>query len=209
MKAAFIGYGELGKQIHHYAAQLYSLDSCVYFDDQALAKKQEHAFSFSSYAQPDFSDFSFFVCVGYHHLPLRRQIITELLRLKRVLPNVIHPTSYCDKKAIIGRSVYVYPMCTIDKDVTIGDGTILNNGVILSHNTAVGESCYLSPGVTTSGNVIIGNETFLGTRTIVSNNIAIGNNCVLGIGSVVNADLPDQKYAIGNPLKIKDTFNLT
>jgi sugar O-acyltransferase (sialic acid O-acetyltransferase NeuD family) len=209
MKAAFIGYGELGLQIHHYAEQCYNLESSIYFDDIAFAKNVKNSFRFSDHSLPEFGDYSFFIGLGYHHLALRRKIISGLLALKRSLPYLIHPTCYRNPTASIGKAVYVYPMCTIDKDVKIGTGTILNIGVILSHNTSVGESCYLSPGVVTSGNVSIGNETFLGTRTVISNNITVGDRCVLGVGSVVNTNLPDNKYAIGSPLVIKENgFNL-
>ena len=209
MQAAFIGYGELGEQIHALIQQVNPGMKAIFFDDELFAKKSPGALPFSSYLAEDYRDHSFIICLGYKSPGVKQQIIQRLTDSRRTIISFCHPTCFISTAAKIGAGTVIYPMCNIDKEVKIGKGVLLNNSVTVSHNAMIGDCCYLSPGVVLSGNVIIGEKTFIGTGALVANNVTIGNNVIVGIGTVVTKDVPDNSFVIGNPMQFVKNLQLT
>src|SRR5687768_13346484 len=174
MQIAFIGYGELGRQIHALIKQSDSPTEAIFFDDEFYQQQQINSFPFASYDEELYKNNSFIIGLGYKHLLTKQRIIQRLEELGRTIYSFIHPSCFVNLSANIENGVVAYPMCNIDKDVRIGKGVLLNNSVTVSHNTIIGACCYLSPGAVLSGNVAIGENTFVGAGAIVANNINIG-----------------------------------
>jgi sugar O-acyltransferase (sialic acid O-acetyltransferase NeuD family) len=208
MKIAFIGYGELGRQIHAFIQQSGSITEVIFFDDVLYAQKPDNAFPFASYSDEDYKDCLFIVALGYKHLPVKQKIMARLSETKRKIFSFVHPACFLNSSAIIKEGAFLYPMCNIDKDAQVGAGTLLNNSVVVSHNSVIGDCCYVSPGVVISGNVNIGACTFIGSGTVVTNDVKIGNHVVIGVGTVVTKDIPDNSVVIGNPMKFVNTLHL-
>lgn len=200
MKAAFVGFGELGLQIHALAKSLFSLDEVIVFDDYYLQNDFQR-FEFRQYASPQFADFNFFVCLGYKQLKARNNIAQELLHLGRNLPSLVHPSSYVSETAVLSPAVYIYPMCNIDNNAHIGLGVLINNSVVVSHNSMIGNASYLSPGVVISGNVTVGAEVFLGSGAVASNGVVIGDSAIVGIATCISSHVEIGSHVIGNPMK--------
>jgi sugar O-acyltransferase (sialic acid O-acetyltransferase NeuD family) len=197
-KIAFVGYGELGKQYQSFL-QIKARDQVTYFDDFLFNSSVLNALPFNHYGRDLYSDFSFYVALGYKHLNLKKNIIEELGASN--LPEFIHQSAYVNPEATIEKAVFVYPMSNIDKGVKIGFGTLLNNSTVISHDCCIGACCYLSPGVVLSGQVSIGDCTFIGSGSVVANGIEIGSNVTIGIGTVVTKDIPDNSFVVGNPMR--------
>jgi UDP-3-O-[3-hydroxymyristoyl] glucosamine N-acyltransferase len=71
------------------------------------------------------------------------QIITELLLLSgRSGFSGIHPTAIIHETAQIGRNVTIGPYVVIDKDVKIGEGTILEAHVCIGFEVEIGKDCH-------------------------------------------------------------------
>jgi sugar O-acyltransferase (sialic acid O-acetyltransferase NeuD family) len=209
MHAAFIGYGELGEQVHALIQQAWPGVQPVFFDDELFAKKAANAFPFSSYDEEKFKDYSFIICLGYKRPNEKQQILQHLNRTGRKAFSFCHATCFVSPTAMIGEGAIVYPMCNIDKEVKIGNGVLLNNSVTVSHNAVIGDCCYLSPGVVLSGYVTVGEKTFIGAGAVVANNVRIGNNVIIGIGTVVTKDVPDNSFVIGNPMQFVKNLQLS
>jgi len=202
-KIAMVGFGELGKQFLEFLRiSNPDISKVIFFDDILFKEKSENSFPYANYKSADFSDFDFYVPLGYKHLEEKSSVIKSLIALKRNLPSFTHPTTFFNSSSQPGIGNFIYPMCNIDKEVVLGNGILLNNSVTISHNNTIGSGCYLSPGVVTSGNVEIGENTFIGSGAVISNSIKIGKNVKIGIGSVINRDIPDNCSVIGNPFRI-------
>lgn len=201
MKIAFIGFGELGQQLYSFVCTQYDIETVIFFDDfykGGIGK----VFPFKDFTDEKFADYSFFIGLGYKHLVAKVEIIETLCRLKRNLPNLIHPTSYISSTATLEKGIYIYPMCNIDKEVIIKSGCLINNSVTISHNSLLGECTYISPGVVLSGNVNVGKRVFVGSSSCVSNCVTIGNDVTIGIGTTVTQNIPEQLTVIGNPARV-------
>lgn len=202
MKAAYVGFGVLGRQIQSFVNEFEKPEHSVFFDDFLYEKKAENSFPFTHYSKDEFRDFDFYICLGYRHLPFKNKIIKELLQADKKVPSFIHPTIYIAPSSKVEAACILYPNSTIDMEVKIEQGALLNNSVIVSHNSIIGSCAYLSPGIVISGNVVVGENVFLGSGTVVSNNVQIGANSVIGVGSVLTRSIPDESNGIGNPFRI-------
>ncbi|MEO6252347.1 MAG: acetyltransferase [Ferruginibacter sp.] len=206
MQIAFIGYGEMGMQVHDLLKQKYAKVKPVYFDDELYRSKIKNAYPFKDHAKDSFKKYSFIICLGYKHAALKNKLCKQLLKLDRRLLSFVHASCFVSRSASIGAGSVLYPMCNIDKEVKIGDAVLVNNSVVISHDAVIGNACYLSPGVVLSGNVAIGDNSFLGAGVVVANGITIGKNVVAGIGTVITKNIPDNSFVIGNPMKFVDSL---
>jgi sugar O-acyltransferase (sialic acid O-acetyltransferase NeuD family) len=197
---AFLGYGELGRQIQAFLEEEDNekINACFFddliFDDSKEIRSYD---SFTEYIQ----DYEWIVSLGYKHLMEKQRVINILLSKNAKLVTLKHSSSYISKKAQIKDGVIIYPMCNIDKEVIVEAGVLINNSVTVSHNSTIGACSYISPGVIISGNVQIGSACFIGTGSLISNGITIGNNSTIGIGSVITHNIPPNSNILGNPAK--------
>jgi sugar O-acyltransferase (sialic acid O-acetyltransferase NeuD family) len=202
-KIAYIGFGDLGKQLSLFLSQTVADEiSEVYFDDNLFSAEYPNSFPFSRYTDGQFDDYDFFVCLGYKNPELKTKILDELKAAGKKLPNFIHPSSIMNPTATIGAGVIIFPGCNIDQHVILEDGVLLNNSVTVSHNSIIGKSSFIAPGVVICGNVKIGKENFTGSGTVISNNVELGDNVITGIGTVITSNVPAGSSVIGNPMKI-------
>ena len=166
-KIAYIGFGDLGKQLSLFLHQTVTDEiSEVYFDDNLFSSGHLNSFPFSRYTDGEFDGYDFFVCLGYKNLELKTKILDVLKSTGKKLPNFIHPSSIINPTATLGAGVIIYPGCNIDQHVILEDGVLLNNSVTVSHNSIIGTSTFIAPGVVICGNVKIGKENFTGFNAV-------------------------------------------
>jgi len=118
----------------------------------------------------------------------------------------------------------------INKDIEIGEGSLIMPGVIVNSGTIIGKHCIINtsssidhdnhfenfsscgPGVITGGNVKLGELSHIGIGSVVKNNIKIGHNTVVGGNSFVNKNCGNNYFFYGTPIKkvkkklIKDNY---
>ena len=62
------------------------------------------------------------------------------------MSTVIAQTAVVDPRAKLGKNVHIGHFCVIGADVTIGDGTLIEDHVVISGVTTIGEDNHLFPG---------------------------------------------------------------
>jgi sugar O-acyltransferase (sialic acid O-acetyltransferase NeuD family) len=203
-RIGIIGSGALGRQMLGLLRDVDRPNDVVFFDDLAHRERRENSFPFDSFLDSRFTDHNFYLALGYRHLPLRANILNQLLAAGRRAPAFVHPTCHVHRSCRVGDGCVLYPMCNLDREVELKPGVLLHNSVVVSHNSCLGAAIFCSPGVILSGHVTIGEATFLGTGTVVSSNRHIGARSRIGIGTVISRDVPDDASAIGNPMRLLD-----
>ena len=119
---------------------------------------------------------------------------------------------------------------TIEKDVTIGDGTRIGQNTYIGMNVRIGRNCRIMQHVTICKDAVIGDEVFIGPNTTLLNDkypptrisqppvveshavvgggvtlcpgIVVGFRSVVGAGSNVTKDVPDEEVWCGNPASL-------
>lgn len=202
-KIAYVGFGELGKQISLFIKQTYSdIEEEIFFDDKLASLNGRNAYSFNEYENDKFSVYEFYVCLGYKQPDAKADILARLKDLKRNIGTFIHPNTIVNPTAEIRSGVVIYPGCNIDQHVVIAEGVLLNNSVTVSHNSFIGVASFLAPGVTVCGNVTVGTKSFIGSGSVISNDVRIGDDVIVGPGSVVTKEISSGSSVIGNPLRL-------
>lgn len=105
--------------------------------------------------------------------------------------------AYIHPEAKIGANVTVEPFAYVDKNVEIGDGTIIMSGANIRYGSRIGKNCSISPGAVIGGVpqdlkfkgedslAIIGDNTMVRECVTVNRGTAskgqtiVGNNCLL------------------------------
>lgn len=201
-KIGIIGFGALGRQILGLLTPAHAPEQVALFDDVLHGRRGENSFPFDSFLDGRFSDYDFYIGLGYRHLARKLEILQQLRGAGRRAPSFVHPSCHVHPGCRVGEGCIAYPMCNLDQEAELGDGVLLNNSVVISHNSRVGPAAYLSPGVVLSGHVVVGPAAFLGAGVVVANHRRIGANARIGIGTVVTSDVPEGASAIGNPMRL-------
>lgn len=198
---AFLGFGELGRQIAALFLTPAERAHAVFFDDVLYAASAAGSRPFADYSGEECAARAWIIGLGYKHLALKERLAEELLAAGRELPVMLHSHAYIDTSARLEAGCVVYPMVNIDQGVIVRVGALLNNSVVVSHDSVVGCCAFLSPGVVLAGGVRVGARCFLGAGSIISNGVDIGEDSVVGIGSVITRDVPPAIHLIGNPAR--------
>lgn len=114
----------------------------------------------------------------------------------------------------------VHPTVKLSKNVTLGDGTIINYGCILSVNVVLGSQVYLNMrsiighdtvvkdystcliNCIVAGNVVIDEGVLLGSNCVIKEKKTIGKNSKIGMGSAVFFDVDEDAVVLNQPPKI-------
>jgi len=142
-----------------------------------------------------------FVCIGDNNA--RMHFLRKVIAEGFIIPNVIHPTAYISKSAVIGVGVFANAYSIVQAGCKIGNGVILGSGAIAEHDSELGECSQIGPNASTTGYVKIGERTFLGACSCVINSICIGENTIIAAGSSVISDIQSNVMAAGTPAKVK------
>lgn len=89
----------------------------------------------------------------------------------------------------------------LDRDTTIGDGTVIDRGVHVAHDSIIGRNCILVAGTVVGGFCELGDDVYLGINVSVKPRVKIGAGAKIGMGAVVLHDVPAGEVWVGNPAR--------
>jgi UDP-N-acetylglucosamine acyltransferase len=136
------------------------------------------------------------------------------------MSNISHQ-AYVHPEAILGENVVIEPFAFVDKNVEIGDGTLVMSGANIRYGSRVGKDCRIFPGAVIGGLpqdlkfrgedslAIIGDNTTVRECVTVNRGTAskgytkVGSNCLLMAYSHIAHDCVINDYAIvGNATQL-------
>jgi len=200
------GAGGLGKEVLELINQINGVRPVWYvvgfFDDSVIPGTVINGISvlggFESLLKSNFTNVA--VAVGN---PETRANLIGILRGKKTIPNLIHPTASVPKDNIsIGYGTIIAANVFLSVNVKMGDGILLNVGCSIGHDVVIGDFCTINPGCRISGSVRLGDCVFAGVGSILNNNISIVNNVKIGAGAVVIKSVEKKSTVFGNPARV-------
>lgn len=129
--------------------------------------------------------------------------------------------AYIHPEAQIGENVTIEPFAFIDKNVVIGDGTVIMSGANIRYGARIGKNCRISPGAVISDIpqdlkfkgedtlAIIGDNTIIKECATVNRGTAskgktvVGNNClIMAYAHVAHDCILNNNIIIGNATQL-------
>lgn len=132
---------------------------------------------------------------------IRQKVANLILSKKKILLNVVHPSSVISNYATFGVGNFIAANVTVNALAKIGNNCILNTGCIIEHECVIENGAHIAPGTVLAGNVSVGENSFIGANSVVKQGVKIGNGVTVGAGSVVIREIPDNEIWAGNPAK--------
>jgi sugar O-acyltransferase (sialic acid O-acetyltransferase NeuD family) len=132
----------------------------------------------------------------------RSRILEQSGLAREKFITLIDPSACVDSTAKIGTG------CIVHNNASIGPGSEIGDFVVIAVNSAIGPDVVVeSFSLITSfvlllTKVHIGQGTYIGSMSCVIENVNVGKNSRIGVGSIVNRDVPEGAFAVGNPARI-------
>lgn len=130
---------------------------------------------------------------------IRQKVANLILSQKKIILNVIHPSSLVSNYATFGTGNFIAANVSVNALAKIADNCILNTGCIVEHECLIANGVHIAPGTVLAGNVTVGENSFIGANAVVKQGVKIGSGVTVGAGSVVIKDIPDNEIWVGNP----------
>lgn len=149
------------------------------------------------------------VAIGYHNRGFRKQVFNYLKDLEIPLVTFVHPSSYVEKNASIGKGTIVLSQCIIDIKAELEENVLLTTRCLVSHHVKIKQHTYCAPAVKLGGFSEVGERCFLGINTTLIDRVKIGDNVQTAAGAVIVKDVPSDVLVAGVPAEFKNKLLTT
>lgn len=191
MKIAIIGAGGSGRELFHQLLDnKHSVDDITIFDDKD---------GFPKIKEIDFNNYLVIVAIGN---PLIRRKIVESLPTNTKFFTFIHKSVQIhDKNIKIGEGSIIFAGVILTTNITIGKHAYLNLNTTISHDCVIGDYLTTTPSVNIAGNCVIGDNVYIGMHSSIREKIIICDDVTIGLNSGVVKNITEHGVYVGTPLK--------
>lgn len=148
-----------------------------------------------------YENHEFIVAIGS---PLgREKVVSRLINYEIVeYATLIDPSSIVDKDVIVGEGSILCAgvICTVN--ISIGRHTIINLNSTIGHDVSIEDFVTIAPNVSISGNIHLKSLVEVGTGATLREKLEVGVGTVVGMGSVLTKAVDDKKVVVGNPARV-------
>jgi sugar O-acyltransferase (sialic acid O-acetyltransferase NeuD family) len=192
MKRALIGAGGFAREIKSHMGD----NSILFFVDDSYYFGDEYTLPLSKF-NPD--DYEVIIAVG--DSKSRIDVKNRLPKNTKYFTYIDKSVVILDKNIQIGEGSIICAGCILTTNINIGCHTHLNLQTTIGHDTSVGNFLTTAPGVKISGNCVIGNSVYVGTNASIKEKITICDNVTLGMNSATVKNITEPGTYVGVPSK--------
>lgn len=197
MKRALIGAGGFAREIK---AHIGDPEMICFIDDNIFNKMETTSMSLFPLSKFDPLEYEVLVAVG---TPQFRVDIVNRLPKNTKYFTFIHPSAQIlDKDIFIGEGSIICADCVLTTNIVIGKHSHLNLQTTIGHDCRIGDFFTTAPGAKISGNCNIGNSVYIGTNSSVKEKINICDEVTVGLMAGVVKDITESGVYVGTPTKI-------
>ncbi len=204
---AIFGAGGFGREVAMLIEQINQKQKiwniAGFYDDGVTVGEELYGYKVLGGVQQlnDYSE-ELFVVFALGDPKIKKSVISKIDNTKLCYPALIHPSVLMgDKDVIIGEGSIITAGNILTVNINIGSHVILNLACTVGHDTNIADYCSFMPSVNISGEVEIGECVYVGTGAKIINQLEIGENTIVGAGAVVSKTLPANCTAVGIPAK--------
>lgn len=194
MKKAIIGSGGFGREVYYYMMDNDSSEQITFFVDDQYANNDIFPISLL-----DVENYEVVVAIGDSNH--RKKIISKLPKNTKFFTFIHNSVKIFDKNIKIGEGSIICPGCILTTNIEIGKHSQLNLLSTIGHDTKIGDYLTTAPGTKISGNCIIGNNVYLGTNSSIREKLNICDNVTIGLNSGVVKNINESGIYGGVPAK--------
>ena len=142
------------------------------------------------------------VVVGIAFPSIKRKLMDRLKQQANLsFPTLSAKGVWISKDVHLGAGCIIYPGCSINYGVELGDFIVMNLNCAIGHDTKVGSFSSLAPGVNLAGHTTIGENVEMGIGSATKQSITIGSHATVGGNSMVIRDVDPNQTVAGVPAK--------
>ncbi|WP_394993425.1 acetyltransferase [Emticicia sp.] len=168
------------------------------FDDDISKKYLLEYNVLGSYNANLLNDNEIIIAIGNNHI--RRNLSEEI---KHKFAKVIHPSATIQRNVMIGEGSVIFHHAILQSSTKIGSHVIVNTKASIDHDCIIEDFVHIAPNATLCGGITVGEGTLIGAGAVIIPNLKIGKWVTIGAGSVVINDIPAYAVVLGNPAIIK------
>ena len=133
----------------------------------------------------------------------RESVVSRLLDYAILeYATLIDPSAIVDKDVLVGEGSIICAgvICTVN--VSIGKHTIINLNSTIGHDVNIDSFVTIAPNVSISGNIYLKSLVEVGTGATLREKLEVGTGAVVGMGSVLAKSVDEKKVVVGNPARV-------
>lgn len=133
------------------------------------------------------------------NIKLRSEIVKQLPSRTDYHTYIDTRSIIMDKNVTIGKGSIICAGSILTTNIKLGDFSQINLNSTIGHDTIVGDYFTCAPGVNISGNCCIGHNVYIGTNATIKENVKICNDVVIGMNAGVVKNLATPGTYVGTP----------
>ena len=196
-RISVIGAGGFGNEVYHHLIND-GFDVTLYDDNKEGFKRPS-----------DINYKTDLVLVAIGDPIIRCKVVNSLPDNVKFFTFISSKSIILDKNVKIGEGSIICAGSVITSNVVIGKHCQFNPNTTIAHDCIIGDYFTATPGVNISGNCKLGNFVYFGTNSCCKQKIEVCDNVTIGMNSGVLKNINESGVYIGTPLKkIKNVFRL-
>lgn len=193
-KKAIIGSGGFGREVMFMLLDNNPDDVIHFFVDDKFCNENSLPLS-----KLDFNEYEIIVAIGD---PILRKNMVEKLPSNAKFFTAIHKSvQILDKNIEIGEGSIICSNVVLTTNIKLGKHAQLNLLTTIGHDVVTGDYFTTAPGAKISGNCNIGNKVYIGTNSSIREKITIVDDVTIGLNSGVVKNILEPGVYGGTPSK--------
>ena len=192
MKRALIGSGGFAREIKTHIGD----ESMICFVDDIYYVGDTYTLPLSHFNPNEYE-----VLIAIGDPRARYEISNRLPKNTKYFTHINKQANILDKNIEIGEGSVICAGCILTTNIKIGKHAHLNLQTTIGHDTTIGNFFTTAPGAKISGNCVIHDLVYIGTNASVREKITIHSLTTIGLNAGVVKDITEPGVYGGTPCK--------
>lgn len=196
MKIGIIGYGGFAREISCRLKKPFK-----YF----ISDNSMHYYKNNDIVMPlsKFNPNEYEALIAIANPIIKTKIVNELPKNTTYYTFIDEYAHLWDKNIIVGDGSIISSGAILTTNINIGKHVIINYNATIGHDTIIGNYTSILPGANIAGNCNIGNCNLIGSNAAIKEKITTCDNVTIGLGAGVTKNITKSGIYVGIPANMK------